>query len=158
MADPGKMPELLRGAIAFFYEAWRRGYAVGVICFSARARLLTGATRDPHRFQRSLADLVPNGRTAMAAALRLAAGRLRRRRGARVAVLITDGMPDDPRAAIDAAREARALGITVTAVGTGSADEAFLRAISMQVELAEVVGVEGLADGIDRVAGRLVEG
>lgn len=158
MADPGKMPELLRGAVGFFYQAWRRDYAVGVIGFATGARVLSGATRDPYRFQRCLRSLAPDGGTAMAAALRLAARRLRRRRGGRVALLITDGMPDDPRAALDAARAARALGITVTAVGTGSADEAFLRALSRRLELAEVVGVDAFADGIVRAGGRLSEG
>lgn len=158
MADPGKMPELRRGAVRFFYEAWRRNYAVGVIGFAGSARVLTGATRDPYRFQRCLDGLVPNGGTAMAAALRLACGRLRGRHGERLALVITDGMPDDPRAALDAARTARALGITVTAVGTGNADEAFLRALSLQPELAETVGLGVLAASIGRAAGRLRRG
>lgn len=158
MADPGKMPELRRGAVRFFYEAWRRDYAVGVIAFAAGARVRTGATRDPYRFQRCLADLMPNGGTAMAAALRLASGRLRGRRGERLALVITDGMPDDPRAAIDAARAARALGITVTAVGTGNADQDFLRALSLQPELAETVELGGFAASIGRAADRLRRG
>jgi len=158
MADGGKMPELLRGAVRFFYEAWRRDYAVGVIGFAAAARLLSGATRDAARFQRCLSGLQPNGGTAMAAALRLASDRLRHRRGDRLVLLITDGMPDDARAALDAAAHARALGITVTAVGTGSADEAFLRALSLQPELAEVVGLDDFGDGIGRAADRLGDG
>ena len=45
----------------------------------------------------------------MAAALRLASDRLRHRRGDRLVLLITDGMPDDARAALDADRRFRQL-------------------------------------------------
>ncbi len=158
MADDGKMSELRRGSVRFFYEAWRRRYAVGVIGFGRGARLLTGATRDPYRFQRCLDGVTPDGGTAMAAALRLASRRLSRRRGSRVVLLLTDGMPDDRRATLDAAVAARARGITVIAVGTGAADEAFLRALGRQPELAEVVDAGGFGEGIGRAAGRLERG
>lgn len=148
MADAGKMPQLVRGSIRFFYEAWRRSYAIGVIGFGGRARVLTGATRNPHRFQRCLGGLEPNGRTAMAPALRLATARLRFRRGRRVVLLITDGMPDNREAAIDAARTAHALGVSVIAVGTDGADEAFLRALTPRPELASVVAPDALGEGV----------
>lgn len=155
MADAGKMPQLLRGSIRFFYEAWRRNYAVGVIGFGSTARVLTGATRNPHRFQRSITGLMPDGRTAMARALRLAAGRLRLRGGRRVVLLITDGMPDSREATLDAAAAARALGIRVIAVGTGRTDEAFLSALTPRPELARVVVTEGFAEAIGEAAGGL---
>ncbi len=155
MADAGKMPELLRGSVRFFYEAWRRDYAVGVIGFGSTARVLTGATRNPYRFQKCITGLMPNGRTAMAHALRLAARRLRLRGGRRVVLLITDGMPDSREATLDAAAAARAVGIRVIAVGTGRADEAFLRALTPRPELARVVGPEGFGDAIGGAAAGL---
>lgn len=158
MADPGKMPELLKGSIAFFYRAWHADYAIGVIGFASSARVLTGATRNPHRFQRSLTGLEPNGRTAMARALRLASGRLRFRRGRRVIALITDGMPDSREATLDAAAAVRAAGIELVAVGTGAADEAFLQALTPRPELASVVASQAFADAIGRAAGRLSAG
>jgi len=158
MADPGKMSELLKGSIAFFYRAWRADYAIGVIAFASSARVLTGATRNPYRFERSLAGLEPNGRTAMALALGLASGRLRFRRGRRVIALITDGMPDSREATLDAAAAARAAGIEIVAVGTGAADEAFLQALTPRPELASVVASQAFADAIGRAAGRLPAG
>ncbi len=155
MADPGKMPQLLRGSIRFFYEAWRRNYAVGVIGFGSTARVLTGATRNPYRFQRSITGLMPNGRTDMARALRMAAGRLRLRSGRRVILLITDGMPDSREATLDAAAAARSAGIRVIAVGTGQADEAFLSALTPRPELARVVATEGLGEAIGGAAAGL---
>jgi Mg-chelatase subunit ChlD len=155
MADPGKMQQLLKGSIRFFYEAWRRNYAIGVVGFSSKARVLTGATRDPYRFQKSITRLMPNGRTAMARGLRLAAGRLRLRRGRRVVLLITDGMPDSREAALDAAAAARAAGIRVIAVGTDRADEAFLNALTPRPELARVVAAEAFGDAIGGAASGL---
>lgn len=155
MSDGDKMSQLLRGSVRFFYEAWRRRYAVGVIAFDRGARVMSGATRDPHRFQRSLAGLEPGGGTAMAAALRLALWRLRLRRGRRVALLITDGKPDSREDTLDAAARARALGVTVLAVGTDPADQAFLRALVPRPELAVRVARDDLAGGIGRSAGAL---
>ncbi|MEJ2356677.1 MAG: VWA domain-containing protein [Deinococcales bacterium] len=156
MADPGKMPQLVRGSVRFFYEAWRRDYAIGLVGFGSTARVLTGATRDPHRFQRCMSGLEPNGRTAMARALHLAAARLRFRRGRRVILLITDGMPDSREATLDAAAAARAAGMTVIAVGTDDADEAFLSALTPRPELARVVSGEAFGEAIGDAAGRLV--
>ncbi len=152
MADDGKMRQLVQGAVRFFYEAWRLRYAVGVIGFARQARVLTGATRNPHRFQRTLAGLEPNGSTAMAPALRLATARLRARRGRRVALLITDGMPDSREDTLEAAAVARGLGLVVVAVGTDGADEAFLRALTPRPELARVVPGRALGAGIGRAA------
>lgn len=155
MADGDKMVQLVRGSVRFFYEAWRRRYAVGAVAFARRAWVAVGATRDPHRFERGLRGLEPDGGTAMDAALRLACWRLRFRRGRRVMILITDGKPDDRAATLDAARRARALGVTVLAVGTEPADQAFLWALVPHPAFADRVGNADLADGIDRVAGRL---
>lgn len=152
MADDGKMRQLVQGAVRFFYEAWRLRYAVGVIGFARRARVLTGATRSPYRFQRSLAGLEPNGSTAMAPALRLATARLQSRRGRRVVLLITDGMPDSREDTLEAAAVARGLGLVVVAVGTDGADEAFLRALTPRPELARMVPGRALGAGIGRAA------
>lgn len=155
MADAGKMPQLRQGALRFFYEAWQRDFAVGAVAFSRRARWLCGATRDPHRFGRRVAGLEPEGRTAMAAAIRLASGRLRRRRGERLLVLITDGMPDSPAAALQAAAQARALGIPLVAIGTDGADSAFLAALAGRPALARTVAPTALAGALADAGGDL---
>lgn len=152
MADAGKLPQLLRGSIGFFYRAWHANYAIGAVGFASSARVLTGATRNPYRFQHCLAGLEPNGRTAMARGLRLACARLRFRRGRRVIALITDGMPDSREAALEAAAAARAQGIELVAVGTGAADEAFLQALTPRPELAQVADPPGFGDAIERSA------
>lgn len=155
MGDPGKMPQLQQGAMRFFLEAVPRGYAVGAIGFADRARLIGGAGVDAHRFWRRLRTLRPYGRTAMAAGLRMALFRLGWRGGNRVIVLITDGMPDDRESTLEAARLARARGVTLIPIGTGDADHAFLASLAGRPELARHVRREAFAGAIEAAAGHL---
>jgi len=153
MGDPGKVRQLRRGALRFFLEAVRREYAVGAVRFATDAALLVGAGIDAHRFWTRLHRLVPYGSTAMAEGIALATSRFRFRRGDRVMILITDGVPDDPERAVAAARRARALGITLIAIGTGNADRDFLSTLTGRPELSQVVGTEALAGALsDRSA------
>lgn len=152
MAYGGKMAQVKRGALHFFYEAYQRGYAVGIIGFSSGASCLLEASRDVYRFEKCLATLRPDGRTAMASALYLAVQRHRFRPGGRVIVLITDGQPNDRAATLQAARVARAAGIELVAVGTNGADHAFLSALTPRPELAQWVEAGRLEAGIAAAA------
>jgi Mg-chelatase subunit ChlD len=152
MADPGKMDELRNGALRFFLEAVQRDYAVGAVAFAGAAELISGAGLDAHRFWRKLHALRPYGRTAMAAGLRLGLFRLRFRMGRKVLILITDGVPDDRRATLEAARVARARGVTLIPIGTGNADHDFLASLSGRPELTMHVETRRLAGAIAGVA------
>jgi Mg-chelatase subunit ChlD len=157
MGDPGKMEQLRQGALRFFLEAVQRDYAVGAVAFAGAAELVTGAGLNAHRFWRKLHALRPYGRTAMASGLRLGLGRLRFRGGRKVLVLITDGMPDDRAATLEAARLARARGVTLIPIGTGEADHAFLASLTGRPELARHVSADRLAGAIAGAAQGLDE-
>ena len=136
MVHHDKLGQVKRGGLRFFAEAWQRGYAVGAISFASRVAVVLGASRNFYRFQRRIVTLEADGHTAMDGAIRRGIWRLRRRRGDRVMVLITDGMPNNREATLHAAAVARAQGITLVAIGTGHADEAFLSALTSRPELA----------------------
>ncbi len=155
MSSHGKLGQLKRGSLRFFAEAWQRDYAVGAIDFGSKACCLLGATRNFYRFQKQVMRLGADGRTAMDSAIRLGTWRLRFKQGYRAMILITDGQPDDPKATLQAATIARRLGINLIAVGTSGADEAFLASLTPKPELAKVVEVELLEDGIARTAWEL---
>lgn len=157
MGDPGKMEQLRQGALRFFLEAVQRDYAVGAVAFAGAAELVTGAGLNAHRFWRKLHALRPYGRTAMASGLRLGLGRLRFRGGRKVLVLITDGVPDDRAATLDAARLARARGVTLIPIGTGEADHAFLASLTGRPELVRHVTPDRLAGAIAGAARGLDE-
>ena len=152
MADPGKMEQLRQGALRFFLEAVQRDYAVGAVAFAGAAEPIAGAGLNAHRFWRKLHALRPYGRTAMASGLRLGLARLRFRGGRKVMVLITDGVPDDRSATLDAARLARARGVTLIPIGTGNADHDFLASLAGRPELARHVATRQLAGAIAGVA------
>ncbi len=152
MADPGKMNALREGALRFFLEAVQRDYAVGAVAFAGSAEVITGAGLDAHRFWRRLHALRPFGRTAMAQGLRTAMGRMRFRFGRKVLVLISDGVPDDREAALEAARLARARGVTLIPIGTGAADFDFLATLAGRPEMARYVSEAELAGAIADVA------
>jgi Mg-chelatase subunit ChlD len=156
MAVKGKLTELKKGALRFFAEAYLRGYAVGVIGFGSHARVVSGATRNFYRFQRRVLRLEADGRTAMAAALRLASWRLRFRRGHRVIMLITDGQPNSKEHTLQAARLVRAQGIELIVIATSGADAVFLAQLTGIAELAEMMP-ERLAEGLIERARALPE-
>lgn len=158
MGDPEKMTQMREGAVRFFLEAVQRGYAVGAVSFADRAVLITGASLDAHRFWRRVHELRPYGRTAMARALRMGTGRLTLRRGRKVLVLITDGVPDDREGTLEAARVARAAGVTLIPIGTGNADHAFLAALAGRPELVRQVPRADWAEAIAEVATGLAPG
>ena len=68
---------------------------------------------------------------------------------------MTDGQPDDPAATLGAARLARAEGVTLIAIGTDGADEAFLAALTPKPELAVKVEAGGLEQAIGDATKRL---
>jgi Mg-chelatase subunit ChlD len=158
MSSDGKLGQLKRGSLRFFTEAWQRDYTVGAIDFSSRAGCLLGATRDFYRFQKQIMRLGADGRTAMDSAIRLGTWRLKFQRGYRAMILITDGQPDCPEATLQAARIARGLGIELIAVGTSGADEAFLSSLTPKPELANVVDVNQLEEGIVNAVKALSKG
>lgn len=158
MADPGKMDAMRQGALRFFLEAVQREYAVGAVAFAGRADVVAGAGLDAHRFWRRLHALRAYGRTAMAAGLHAALRRLRFRRGRRVLVLITDGLPNDRARTMEAARLARARGVTLIPIGIGQADHAFLASLAGRPELARHVARGDLAGAMAEAAGHLHAG
>ena len=115
---------------------------MGLIGFAGRADLLLRASRDAARLKSQLLTLEPAGRTAMTQAIRLATRQLRQQPGDKIILLVTDGMPNDREATLQAARLARAQGITLVAIGIGHADEAFLAALTPKPELAVKVEPE----------------
>lgn len=155
MADEGKMEALFRGALHLFVQARRREYSVGLIGFADHAKLLLSASCDGARFWSRLSRLKPSGHTAMAQAICLAIRQLRRRTGDKTILLVTDGMPDSREATLDAARLARAQGITLVAIGIGNADEAFLTMLSLRPELAAHVAPGQLGKALDKALGAI---
>ena len=85
--------------------------------------------------------------THMAKAIDLATRLLKGMTGARVIVIVTDGMPNgtgDPNASLKAGYDAKRSGIDIIAIGTDDADKEFLKRLASRTELGVKVESKNL--------------
>ncbi len=103
---------------------------VGLIAFSDQVTLMTAATDHVRRLQSAINRLEADGTTNLTDALSLAGEHLLNASRTRYIVILTDGFPDAPESAVEQAGTAKALGIEIVAIGTGTADLEYLRRLS----------------------------
>jgi molecular chaperone DnaK len=123
---------------------------IGVVTFGSVACSLCRLTRSTNDIDRKVKEIRASGGTAMHAGIDLAARMLLDvpENVIREIVLVTDGMPDDPSAAIGAAEQATSRGISILGVGIGHEDvnEDFLRRIAPRT--LTIAGVETLSKAL----------
>ena len=154
----GKIAQAKKGAMDFAEQALAKRYAIGMISFASAATHICEPREEASHVQRHLPRLEADGSTNMARAIELATVKLSGRQVPLAMVVITDGMPDHEGAALDAAQDAKKLGIDIITVGTDDADRRFLRKLASRDDLAVVVKSEQLGKGITSAAGMLPGG
>ncbi len=152
MAERDKMGQARRGAIEFAKEANQKGHAVGVIRFDSSAERIVAAQSSVRELEASVARMTARGSTNLAEGIQLAAQCLSDAPGERVMCVITDGHPDDVKAALSAARKAASKGIEVMALGTDDADSEFLERLATRKELQVRVSATQLEQGVVSMA------
>jgi len=166
MAEGKKMVQARSGAVGFADEAQRKGYSVGLIQFASYAKHIIepqneltslSTTQQPAwcgtwSLNDRLKMMIAHGSTNMAAAIQMAIDKLVDRAGEKVMCLVTDGMPDDQKAALDATNEARKKGIYIMTIGTDDADKDFLERLVTQKDLSLKVPRNQLEQGIVSMA------
>jgi len=130
-----KLTAAQSAAVDFTAELDFSAVNVALVSFSSDPALDQGLTADRAQVVGAIARLVPWGGTDIGRAISAAAGELagpRSRPAAEPAlVLLTDGLPDSPRGARDAAQLARDAGITVYTIGLGrDVDAGLLRELA----------------------------
>jgi molecular chaperone DnaK len=146
----GKMARATQAAassVRTVSEAGRHPVWFGLVTFGSAVVLRCEPSGDPAAVARCLQSVSAAGSTPMHSAIRLALDTLRKAptNTACEIALVTDGMPDDPEAALAAAEEARAEGVSLSIVGIGKedVDEEFLRQLTprtLTVDSAQQVG------------------
>ena len=122
---------------------------VGLISFSDEVILQTEATDNARKVRAAIDRLEPDGTTDLGGAVELARQRLNRLDRLRYIVILTDGYPDAPEAAVEEASRARGEGVEIVAIGTGAADLAYLQRLasteagSIFAQGGELVGTFG---------------
>ena len=139
-----------QGALSFAADARLRGYSVGLIRFADTANALLNPDTG---FTLAIADLTAFGNTNLTAAIQLATERLATEAsGQRTMCIVTDGMPDNPRSALKAAKLATHANIQIMAIGTSGADLKFLSKLATTSQLANYVATAQLGQGLTEMA------
>lgn len=152
MAEGNKVAQAKKGAIGFAEEAQRKEYSVGLIQFASHAEHVLEPQNELTSFTIKVEKLSANGSTNMAAAIQIAKNNLFDKAGEKVICIVTDGMPDDKKATLEAANEIRAQGVEIITIGTDDADKEFLEELATRKELSCKVLRDQLERGIISMA------
>ncbi|MEP9410352.1 MAG: VWA domain-containing protein [Candidatus Brocadia sp.] len=152
MAEGNKVVQAKKGAIGFAEEAQKKEYSVGLIQFASHAEHVLEPQNELTSFITKVEKLSANGSTNMAAAIRIAKNNLFDKAGEKVICIVTDGMPDDKKATLEAANEIRTHGIEIITIGTDDADKEFLEELATRKELSLKVLRDQLELGIISMA------
>ncbi|MBM3148815.1 MAG: VWA domain-containing protein [Chloroflexi bacterium] len=127
--EGNKIKQAKKGALNFAKEALAKGYSTGLIQFHSFPTHLCEPQKDISKLEVCLSKLVTGDLTYMADAIHLAIQQLKNRKGTRIIVVVTDGMPNgdgDPQATLKAGQDAKNNGVDIIVIGTDDADKGFL--------------------------------
>ncbi len=147
-----KLKQAKIGALKFAGEAIAKGYRVGLIQFASRAVLSCEPQRTLSHLDSSLREIRASGSTNMTDAIQLATQKLLDKGPLRSIYIVTDGMPDNPQTALDAAQRAKKHRIDIITIGTDDADDDFLKKIATRRELGIKVSRDQFENTISSVA------
>jgi Mg-chelatase subunit ChlD len=150
-----KLAQACVGILDFAGNTFRKGYDVGLIAFSSKARHICAPTGDISVLKDSLDKLHAAGSTNMAEAITMAHDHLSAMKDTRVMVIATDGQPDNDHEAQNAADRAKADKIDIITIGTDDADRSFLKKLASRTELGIKVSVREFQTGISSASNLL---
>ena len=149
-----KLRQAQAGALAFAKDALGRGYAIGIVQFDSEAYVRAPPGREIGALHAAVETRAVSGTTNLADGLRLAAEQVGARPNS-VICIVTDGVPDSPSAAMQAAADAKGRGIDIMAVGTDDADWDYLSRLVTRTELAAKVEANRLGQQIADMSKKL---
>jgi molecular chaperone DnaK (HSP70) len=131
---------------------------VGLISFSTEIALQCEATDNPRRVLSALNHLEPESTTNLTDALQLAARELKAADRTRYIIILTDGYPDSPESAVEAANWLKAQGVEIVAIGMGEADRDYLRRLASTEEGSIFARQGELVQTFGHIARMIVQG
>ncbi len=152
MTEGNKIDQAKIGAMGFAREAQRKEYSVGLIQFASYAEHILEPQKEFSGFNANVERLSAGGSTNMSAAIHMAIDNLFGKAGEKVICIVTDGMPDDKKATLDAAHDARKQAIEIMTIGTDDADKDFLEELATRKVLSLKVSRDRLERGIVSMA------
>jgi Mg-chelatase subunit ChlD len=158
-----KIDSVLEGAKKFAVDAIAQDYQVGIITFDSSARVIIEPSFSVEQIEDALNKIHVGGCTNMEAGIRTAIPYFSFRRKKNRLCVVTDGKPEtwsyndvsDVELALNAASDAKKLGIEILAVGTDDAEEEFLRKLCSREGMALLVDKTQLQLTMGEMAGNL---
>lgn len=152
-----KVGQARSGALSFAKDAFSKNYKVGLIKFGSSAKRLCGLIDGENEEFISAINKLDgsSGSTNMADGINNAINYFHPDRSKRVIVVVTDGVPDSESEALNAADNAKRMGIEIMAIGTEDAPKEFLDKLCSRAGLGLLVANSDLEGGIKRMAGML---
>ncbi len=124
------LEEAKQAAMAFVKKSDLAHMSVGLVEFGSNARKCIDPIQNARSIEKAIKQLAISGSTNMMDGIVEAHAMLGSAEDPRFIILLTDGYPDDPGGAIRAADAAKADGIDIITIGTGGADEEYLRKLA----------------------------
>jgi len=152
MAGGNKIYQAKSGIIDFAKEARNKGYLTGLIKFESYATHLCEPVRDVSIIEKEVQRIDIGGSTNMASAIHIAREKLKMKKGARLIIIATDGMPDSPEETMCEAEQAKKEGIDIITIGTDDADQDLLRKLASRTSMGKRVSRGQFGKGISSVA------
>ncbi|MDY7008306.1 MAG: vWA domain-containing protein [Cyanobacteriota bacterium] len=125
----GKLPEVQAAATGFVERQDLNVKKLAIVEFSSNSQVLTNFDADETELKQAIANLRPSGNTNLTQGLNTVASLLQNRNAPNI-LLFTDGQPNNPQSSESMARQIRATGINLVAVGTGDADSNYLTSLT----------------------------
>ena len=150
--------EAMKAAQKFVDEMNLEHTSIGLLAFATKEMLLQMPTKDEKVIRGKILSLPQYvmegtaGFTTSAEPLRIANAVLNEMQGPRFAIVLTDGLWENGKAAIDTAQQCKRDGIEIIAVGFGSANREFLNLIATSDTNALFTNVNQLVSSFTKIA------
>lgn len=151
-----KLNQAKAGAIDFAKSVLNKDYSVGVITFETSINYLIKFTdKIDERFEKKINSIKSLGGTNLTDAIRMAICYFTNSRVKRTIMIVTDGMPNNTITALEAAKDAKRLGIKVICIGTDDANQEFLDNLASEEGLGRLVSNQLLQLSMGEMASHL---
>jgi molecular chaperone DnaK len=155
--DGSALIEAKQAANAFVRKSDLAHISIGLIKFGSQAKVVSELTQNAKRINQAINRLKTDGSTNMTDGLKQAYQKLKTFEGPRFMVLLTDGIPDKPKQAIQEAKKICAKGIKLITIGTGDADKKYLKEMACADNHSIFVTAGAIIPTFSRIAQVLTE-
>lgn len=155
-----KISQAKRGIIDYAYQAFARGFKVGLAEFggysyySIKTQILLNPTEEiTKEFTDIISNIHASGGTPLTEGIELARQNLTKENGKkRTICIITDGIPDNKQSALFSAKIAKDDGIEIMVIGTSDVDQNFINQLASKKEMSMLVDNVNFGEGIKKMS------